>query len=152
MNDTMEYIVKKTYKGCISLRSPMVDNLIESNTTVEVKIENEKGVMILTPNDLANPLSRSSQISSQFNNETYHLLDYKWNPIINDEKQKKLVETLGNEWYKKIGYVFDTDWMKKLAGFIQKERITKKHETIFPVRCHTDDGYGLRSAARQYKN
>lgn len=132
-----EFKVNRLYKGQISLRSYDVEKWIEANISVKVIVDNEKGYMNLTPEILAHPIEISAEIESKYEGTpNYHLRDYKWIPIIENKEDQALVDRsvmitqlIGDEWFKRIGDLFERPYMKRLTSFLQKER---KEANIFP--------------------
>jgi uracil-DNA glycosylase len=122
-----EFVAKKLYKGKVSLRSYDVDKWVENRSSVKVSVV-EHGFMILTPEQLSQPISISTNIPSSFNDSIYQLYDYTWIPEVND-KDKVIIAQIGPEWYKQLKQEFNMDYMKRLAGFIAERRKTVK---IYP--------------------
>ncbi len=136
----IEYKVQKLYRGCISLRSYDVDKWIEANDSVKVIYEGQQGHMILTPEELASPTSIGSIIESQFEGkEDYHLVDFKWNPVMNDI-EKVYINLLGEEWFKRIGHIFERPYMKRLSLFLNKRR---KEVKVYPKSDNTFKAFKL---------
>ncbi len=73
----MKRRVKKVFRGCISLRDYDVKQAIETGVSIEVVYEDQR--MILTPADLR--LGKVDNGVYGKHSKKYHLIDYPWNPI-----------------------------------------------------------------------
>ena len=70
----------------VSIRDYIVKKGIKSGG-VEVSHDNE--TMYLSPEVLEKGQSMTKEVRSKFNNETYSLVDFRWNP--DDHNQERLI-------------------------------------------------------------
>lgn len=132
-NKIEDFRVQKLYKACVSLRSYDVNRWIETDTSVKVTVEGHNGYMILSPKDLAEPEAIGAWVESKFEEgEDYNLLDYKWKPQLED-RESKIIQLIGESWFKKIGHVFERPYIKRIGEFLNKRRTITK---VYPSQAN----------------
>lgn len=113
---------QKLYRGCVSLRSYDVDRWVKEGVSVRVTVDGENGYMLLDTETLSNPEGRGETMESRYEGgNSYHLVDYKWEPTI-DDRESKIIQLIGEQWYRRIGHTFDRPYMKRVQEFLNRRR------------------------------
>lgn len=88
----MQKNLRRLWNNLASIRDYEVEECIKNNESIVVTVDNTNGKMTLSPEMLKRGFSAlPSKIRSKYNAiQTYQLIDFRWKPDGEDEKQQKL--------------------------------------------------------------